>query len=206
MKDGKLAVPSGRNTCTRAPRVRDRIFSAACELFYRQGIRAVGVHTIADEAGTNKMSFYRSFASKDELVEAYVKDRDAGFWAHWEAMVGLHQGQPRKQLEALVDALTVRLSTIDSCGRAMLHVAVELRETNHPAYLLVRETKKEIRRRLHELARDVGARDPEELGDALFLLIEGGHSASTVFCASDNPFSCAPRIARRLIEASLAPH
>jgi AcrR family transcriptional regulator len=40
----------------------------ASDLFYRRGIRAVGVDTIANEAGTNKMSFYRSFASKDELV------------------------------------------------------------------------------------------------------------------------------------------
>ncbi|HWW21443.1 MAG TPA: helix-turn-helix domain-containing protein, partial [Steroidobacteraceae bacterium] len=50
------------------PRVRDRIFDTACELFYRHGIRAVGVDAIASEAGTNKMSFYRNFASKDELV------------------------------------------------------------------------------------------------------------------------------------------
>jgi len=50
------------------PRVRDRIFRTACDLFYRHGIRAVGVDTIASEAGTNKMSFYRSFASKDELA------------------------------------------------------------------------------------------------------------------------------------------
>ena len=50
------------------PRVRDRIMQTARELFYRNGIRAVGVDTIACEAGTNKMSFYRCFGAKGELV------------------------------------------------------------------------------------------------------------------------------------------
>ena len=57
------------------PRVRDRIFRTACDLFYRHGIRAVGVDTIATEAGTNKMSFYRSFESKDVLVAEYLRDQ-----------------------------------------------------------------------------------------------------------------------------------
>ena len=55
--------------------VRDRIMSAATELFYRRGIRAVGVDTITSEAGTNKMSFYRNFSSKDELVAEYHRSR-----------------------------------------------------------------------------------------------------------------------------------
>ena len=63
-EDPNSSEPAGR------PRVRDRIFETACALFYRHGIRAVGVDAIASEAGTNKMSFYRSFASKDELVNA----------------------------------------------------------------------------------------------------------------------------------------
>src|ERR1043166_3929511 len=51
---------------------RDRIVAAACDLFYRDGIRAVGVDAIAAAAGTNKMTLYRHFASKDELVAAYL--------------------------------------------------------------------------------------------------------------------------------------
>ena len=49
----------------------------ASDLFYRHGIHAVGVDTIASEAGTNKMSFYRNFASKDELVAEYLRERGA---------------------------------------------------------------------------------------------------------------------------------
>jgi len=52
---------------------RERILSAASDLFYRHGIRAVGVETIAEEAKTNKMTLYRHFTSKDELVAQYLQ-------------------------------------------------------------------------------------------------------------------------------------
>ena len=52
---------------------RERILAAAADLFYRHGIRAVGVEAIAEAAGTNKMTLYRHFASKDELVAEYLR-------------------------------------------------------------------------------------------------------------------------------------
>jgi AcrR family transcriptional regulator len=66
----QMQVPVVEEVISAGPksRVRDRIMKTATDLFYRHGIHAVGVDTIASEAGTNKMSFYRNFASKDELV------------------------------------------------------------------------------------------------------------------------------------------
>src|SRR5580692_7401414 len=87
----------------RKPRVRDRIFETACDLFYQHGIRAVGVDTIASEAGTNKMSFYRSFASKDELVAEYLREQEREGWEWWDAIVAPHAGNPQAQVEALFD-------------------------------------------------------------------------------------------------------
>src|ERR1700681_205058 len=79
------------------PRVRDRIFDTACELFYRHGIRSVGVDAIAAEAGTNKMSFYRSFASKDDLVAEYLEQKGREFWVWWDEIVAAHEGDARRQ-------------------------------------------------------------------------------------------------------------
>ncbi len=76
------------------PRVRDRIFEVACELFYRHGIRAVGVDAIASEAGTNKMSFYRSFASKDQLVAEYLREQEREGWEWWDEIMATHRGRP----------------------------------------------------------------------------------------------------------------
>jgi AcrR family transcriptional regulator len=75
-------------------RVRDRIMQTASDLFYRRGIRAVGVDTIASEAGTNKMSFYRSFASKDELVAEYLRAEEREAWRWWDETVAAHAGNP----------------------------------------------------------------------------------------------------------------
>lgn len=58
----------------------DRIRRTAREMFYRDGIRAVGVDAIVTQAGVTKPSLYRSFASKDELAAAYLRDYDAEFW------------------------------------------------------------------------------------------------------------------------------
>src|SRR6202166_424711 len=85
-------------------RVRDRIFETACELFYRHGIHGVGVDEIAAEAGSNKMSFYRSFASKDALVTAYLREQEREYWAWWDAVVARHPDDPRRQVEALFEA------------------------------------------------------------------------------------------------------
>ena len=94
---GKAGQPAG------GARARDRIFAAAREMFYRQGIRAVGVESIVAAAGATKMSLYRSFPSKDELVAAYLKERDAVYWQWWDNIMERHAGDPRAQLRALVE-------------------------------------------------------------------------------------------------------
>ena len=88
------------------PRVRDRILNTARDLFYRHGTRAVGVDAIACEAGTNKMSFYRSFASKDELVAEYLRGQERESWAWWDEVVSAHEGDARAQVDALWPVLT----------------------------------------------------------------------------------------------------
>src|SRR3954451_14736899 len=60
---------------------RERILDTAYELFSKHGTRAVGVDRIIDEAGTAKMTLYRNFASKDELIVAFLEEREAR-WTH----------------------------------------------------------------------------------------------------------------------------
>src|SRR5947209_2384286 len=77
---------------------RDRVFAVAADLFYRKGVRAVGVEEIVREAGVAKISLYRGFASKDDLVAAYLDDRNAGFWRKWDEAFARHESKPRTQL------------------------------------------------------------------------------------------------------------
>jgi AcrR family transcriptional regulator len=181
-------------------RVRDRIMKTATELFYRYGIHAVGVDTIAREAGTNKMSFYRNFASKDELVAEYLRgeEREGLLW--WDETVASHAGNPRLQIESLFDVLVQNNCEEDSRGCALANAAVEITEPGHPARPVIEKYKADMRRRFRDLAAGMGVREPDALGDSLMLLWEGAYVAR-VTMGIEGPVQGAAKAARALIAA-----
>jgi AcrR family transcriptional regulator len=183
------------------PRVRDRIFQTACELFYKHGIREVGVDAIATAAGTNKMSFYRSFASKDELVAEYLDKKSNEFWIWWDGIVSAHEGDARRQIEALFDAFVANTCFADSRGCALANASVELAEAEHPGRQVALKQKAEMQRRFRDLAAKAGARKADELGDALMLLMEGGYLTRRTFGNGNGPLQSAALTARVLIDA-----
>ncbi|MDR3417143.1 MAG: TetR/AcrR family transcriptional regulator [Nevskia sp.] len=181
--------------------MRDRIFRTARELFYRHGIRAVGVDTIACEAGTNKMSFYRSFPSKDELVAEYLRDQEREGWAWWDEVVAPHAGNPRAQVEALFDAMVTKTCRDESRGCALANAAVEIPDPTHPAHAVVEHYKNEMRQRFRKLACEMGAKEADALGDALMLLWEGSYLTRLTFSCDQGPAHSAGKAARTLIGA-----
>src|ERR1700751_1238099 len=102
---------------TRIP-PRERILGAAEALFYRHGIRAVGVDAIAEAAGTNKMTLYRHFASKDELVAEYLRAFGRQVTASWDRLDAAHPGDPRAQLDGWLRAMGEHLANRDQRGCA----------------------------------------------------------------------------------------
>lgn len=184
-------------------RVRDRIFDTACDLFYRQGIRCVGVDAIASEAGTNKMSFYRSFASKDELVAEYLREQERLHKEWWDNTIAPYAGDPRRQIEALFEGWVAKMRKKDRHGCAFVNAAVELREPDHPALLVVHGHKAEMRRRFRKLAKEAGSSTPDLLGDALTLLAEGGAMSRLSFSCQEGPAMSGPKIVKKLLDAYL---
>ena len=198
----QMQVPVAEEVIPVVPklRVRDRIMKTATDLFYRQGIHAVGVDTIASEAGTNKMSFYRNFASKDELVAEYLRGEEREGWLWWDETLAAHAGNPRLQVESLFDILVENTCEDDSRGCALANAAVEITEPEHPARPVIEKYKAEMCRRFHQLARGMHARDPEGLGDSLMLLWEGAYLAR-VTMGQHGPVQGAAKAARALIAA-----
>ena len=113
-------------------RVRDRIFETACSLFYSHGINGVGVEMIVAQAGSNKMSFYRSFASKEALVTEYLCAQEREYWAWWEAAVAPYPNDPRRQVEALELFRVIEVLTHGIGLRGMLVQEVELQLVRPP--------------------------------------------------------------------------
>ena len=182
-------------------RVHDRIMQIAGDLFYRRGIRAVGVDMIASEAGTNKMSFYRCFESKDDLIVEYLSDHAKNALVWWDTTVASHAGDPGAQIQALFDAQLERATDADSRGCALANAAVEITEPAHPARVVVENFKAELRRRFRALAHSTGAHDPDALGDSLMLLWEGACATTLTFGTSPGPAETAAKAAQSLVSA-----
>jgi len=152
---------------------RARILAVAAELFYRHGIRAVGVEAIAEAAGTNKMTLYRHFASKDELVAAYLRQSANAADGCWERFAQAHPGDPLAQLGAWLEEMARHLAEPAERGCALANAAIELPEKDHPARRVIEEYKRAQRMRLVRLSEEAGLTDPEMLADELHLLLEG---------------------------------
>lgn len=183
------------------PSARKRIFDTAAELFYREGIRAVGVESIAARADTTKMSLYRNYPSKDDLVAEWLREHDAKFWQTWDSMSQKHPGQARKQLQAAFALLAKHVSDPGARGCPMANAAVEITDKDHPARKVIEAHKGKLRARLAELCAGTGAREPALLADELFLLMEGAQ-VSTVLGVRI-PARSAVRAADALIDSHL---
>lgn len=190
---GRKRVTGVRQNKRAAERIRD----TAKDLFYRQGIRAVGVDEIVARAGVTKPSLYRSFASKDELAAACLRDRADENLRRFDAAL---EGDARGGLLGWLEALSDKATKADYRGCAQTNAAVEYPERGHPARLVAAANKRRFRERLKKAATDMGARDPAILADGLLLLIEGAYATGQLF-GSDGPARVLPQIADALITA-----
>jgi AcrR family transcriptional regulator len=169
MSADPIAAPSIED---RAP-PRERILKAAADLFYRHGIRAVGVDAIAEAAGTNKMTLYRHFSSKDELVAEYLRGSARIADACWERLETRHPGDALAQLRGWLAEMAAHLGDDTRRGCALANAAVELPDREHPARRVIEERKLAHRRRLADLCHAAGLAEPELLSEQLHLLLEG---------------------------------
>ena len=135
---------------------RERIIVAARDLFYRHGIRAVGVDAIAEAAGTNKMTLYRHFDSKDELVAEYLRGLAVEKHDVWSALETAHPDDPRAQLEAWLVEAARNVSDPKSRGCALANAAVELPEKGHPARCVIEQCKQDGREQSRRLVPQGG--------------------------------------------------
>jgi AcrR family transcriptional regulator len=177
---------------------RERILAVARELFYRRGIHAVGVDAIAEAAGTNKMTLYRHFASKDELVAACLRELVAQIDAEWDAIAAAHPGDPKGELTAWLQHIGQWFTRESGRGCALANAAIELPDPDHPARHVIKEHKSSVRERLVGLCRDAGLRDPEAVASEVFLVCEGARVAAQSL-GSDEPLRRLPALLNELV-------
>ncbi|WP_321899656.1 TetR/AcrR family transcriptional regulator [Paraburkholderia heleia] len=199
---GAAARPPRPRAQTAGARAHEHLLRAADELFYREGVRAVGIEAVVERAGVNKMSLYRQFSSKDDLVVAYLQRCDVRFFERFDESLAKHPGEPAKQLVQYFDDLARRASVPDYRGCPFVNVATEFPDATHPARRSVDNNKTRLMARLTALAQDAGANDPVALAEELALLVEGIYAASQTYGPGCGPILAAPRMAKLLIETA----
>ncbi len=164
-----------------AKSARERVLETAEELFYREGIRAIGVDTIIARSGVAKMSLYRNFPSKDDLIVAYLQVRSDRFWRWWDKITAPREDSPRGQIQALFQALFIKVNTPGFRGCPFINTATEFPAEGHPAREAALMHHRKLRARFTEIARNLGAPRPEVLAEQLIILMDGVYANVGVF-------------------------
>ncbi|MBI3499795.1 MAG: TetR family transcriptional regulator [Proteobacteria bacterium] len=168
---------------------REELVDRALDLFYRHGFHATGIDRILAESGVAKMTLYKHFKSKDELILAALKRRDEKFRTWFMCEIERRGRSPRERLLVVFDILAVWFASREFRGCMFVNAASEFHEAGDPIHRAAAEHKRLIRDFLKRLATEAGAREPDAVAGALNLLLEGAiavaHVAGDASAASD---------------------
>ncbi len=177
---------------------RQRIVETADRLFYQQGIRAVGIDRIIAEAGVAKMSLYKHFPSKDDLILAVLKYREETFQASFQAALEQHGKKLKDPLRAFFAALKEWFESPGFRGCAFINACVELADPAHPATEFVRGYKRRFADSLRGLVEKAVGNKTASVAPAVYLLIEGA-IVTAVIQGSPDAIDVAREAALRLV-------
>ena len=150
------------HSLTQSGTPRERILDSSYELFSRHGVRAVGVDAIVAHAGVAKMTLYRYFASKDELVLAFMERREQRWTQGWVQAEAMQRAStPEGSLLAIFDLLDEWFHRDDFEGCSFINVLLEIDDREHPVHRAAVRHLSNIRTFLKELAEEAGVRDPD---------------------------------------------
>jgi len=182
--------------------LKEEILEAASGLFYSQGIKATGVDAIVKAAGTTKMSLYTYFASKDDLVLAFLRKRDEDFTRWFVEQMDSRAADPMDKLLAIFDVIGEWMDIPEFRGCAFINASAEFPAENNPVHQISAEFYDKFRAYIAGLAGQCGAENPENLAMQLGLLVEGA-IVSEQMKRRSGAAATAKRAAQVLINQSL---
>jgi AcrR family transcriptional regulator len=197
---GALRPDDGNTTDVVQGAARDRIVTAASDLFFRRGIRATGVDTLIEQADVAKSTFYRHFRSKDDLIVAWLRSADARWIDVVTAELDRGDMPPARALAEFWDRLGDWAAANGYLGCPYLKALAEIEERSHPALLEVAAFVGEVDDYFTRTAAAAGFQRPEEVGIRLRLLTMGALTA-IVLERSREPMVRARDVAVELLAA-----
>jgi AcrR family transcriptional regulator len=177
---------------------REKLLETSLALFCQNGFHATGIDRILAEAGVAKMTLYKHFRSKDDLIVAALKQHDEKFRTWFRDAVEARARGPRKRLLAVFDVLEEWYKSAEFHGCVFTLAAGEFAAAGSPAHMAAAEHKAAMRTYFQDLAREAGADDGGAIGEQIALLVEGATTTANV-----SGEAAAARRARRMAKALL---
>ena len=184
-----------------APGVGERILATATDLFYRDGVRGVGIQRVIDEAGIAKASLYAHYESKDDLVAACMTRRGAAIREAVERRLAAPGLDARGQLLALFDFHVEGVEGPDFRGCPFLNASSEIADPRHPAKAVIAAQRAWLHDLIARLVKAAGVAAPQHVAGTLVVLFDGASSSSLI-----DGTSAAARHARWAAEQVLDAH
>lgn len=167
-------TPKKQSQPTLAP--RERIIAAAAELFQKHGIRGIGVEAIAEAADTNKMTLYRHFPSKDELIAEWARGIVDEKEKVWDELAAKHPNDPHAQLTEWSHRVADKLAAMERRGSMLANALAELPDKDHPARRVIQAHKLREHKHIRQLCEQAGFQDPDLAANLFYMLLEGAFS------------------------------
>lgn len=166
-------------TTTAVP-VRDRILDAATRRYYAEGIRAVSADRLISEAGVSKVTFYRHFATKDDLITAYLSRQVSRAQELLTQMRAELPGDPAAVLRCYAEGLGAWTCTPGFRGCPFINAAAELSQPDHPGHRIVMDHRDWLVGQFAELLTELGVSDVDAKAEQLMMLRDGAMVAGYV--------------------------
>ncbi len=199
METNGMAPASERRQRTPLAVTRERVLGIAEQMFRQNGVQAVSVDAVAQAAGIKKMTLYRCFSSKEELIEACIGRWEERFRQLIEEADAKYPDEPARQVLALFQIAVERVSHPDYSGNAFIHLMTDYPDPAHPVCARVREQRASLRLMLRDRLARAEAPEPEQLADACCLLLEGVLVAARTHGFDSQPVRNAAAIAEKLL-------
>jgi AcrR family transcriptional regulator len=153
---------------------RDRILNAAYDLFSRHGLQAVGINSVVEHSGVAKRTLYRHFASKDELIVAFLRMREERWTKEWlQRAVEERASRPEERLLAIFDVFNEWFQDEELEGCSFVNALLEVENRASPVHHAAVEHLATIRRYLEALATDAGIERPDDFARRWHILMKG---------------------------------
>ncbi len=202
-----MAAPDSarvRGAETGTSEARERLLAAAYDLFSRRGIQAVGIDAIIERSGVARQTMYRHFASKQDLVVAFLERRDELWTRSWlQSEVEQRSADPREQLLAIFDVFDAWFRTPEFEGCSFINVMLEHPDPGHALHIESTAYLQRIRDFLTGLAERAGIEEPESLAREWHILMKGSIVAAGE--GDQDAAQRAKRIASLLLRDALDP-